>query len=391
MMNHQILLADCRETVAAVIANAFWVARIVRDEFEIRTVDSGQLVEVVQRQHTIHPEDFVVGDGQCTLHEVAQFTRHRRFKLEADHRPASPPLERGFEKPHQILGFFFDFNFGISDRAERSVSFDGISGKQSAYEQRSRLFQRDEPDALISAAWQPDKAIDLLRHADQRIHRFAVLATRKLQGDGKGQIWNKGERMRGVDREWRQQREYMREKAFLKPAAVGFLDVGAFNQNNPGGCKFRPQLDPALLLVARELRHRLTNTRELFGRCQAVRALGKDALAQLTFEAGHAHHEEFIEVVGGDRQKSHPLEQWMLCVCSLFQHTAIEMQPGQLAVDEPRRLRSQRLRRAIRGWRSDIRMTADRRDFFNRGSSLAAISHLKSPKNALYPRNMAAT
>jgi hypothetical protein len=41
------------------------------------------------------------------------------------------------------------------------------------------------------------------------------------------------------------------------------------------------------------------------------------------------------------------------------------------------------LRRAIRGWRNDIRMAADRRDFFNRGNSLAAISHLKSPENRL--------
>jgi hypothetical protein len=70
----------------------------------------------------------------------------------------------------------------------------------------------------------------------------------------------------------------------------------------------------------------------------------------------------------------------MLCVSRLFKDTTIEMQPGQLAVDEPRRLRSQR---AIRGWRSDIRMAADRRDFFNRGNSLAAISHLKGPENRL--------
>ena len=90
----------------------------------------------------------------------------------------------------------------------------------------------------------------------------------------KAEIWNEGERMRGVDRERRQQRENMREKMLLKPAAVGFLDVAAVNQHDAGSRKLRPQLDPALLLVARELRHRFTDTRKLFGGRQAVRDSG---------------------------------------------------------------------------------------------------------------------
>ncbi len=59
-----------------------------------------------------------------------------------------------------------------------------------------------------------------------------------------------------------------------------------------------------------------------------------DAGAHLALEAGDAHHEEFVEIVGRDRQEPHPLEQRMVRVLGLLQHAAIEMQPGQLPIDE---------------------------------------------------------
>ena len=52
--------------------------------------------------------------------------------------------------------------------------------EEPANEQRRCLFQRDQPDALIAAARQPDEAFDLLRHADEGVHRPSVLGARKL-------------------------------------------------------------------------------------------------------------------------------------------------------------------------------------------------------------------
>ncbi len=59
-----------------------------------------------------------------------------------------------------------------------------------------------------------------------------------------------------------------------------------------------------------------------------------DAVAHLRLEAGDADHEEFVEVVGRDRKEADLLEQRMLGVFGLFQDPAVEMQPGQLPVDE---------------------------------------------------------
>ena len=145
--------------------------------------------------------------------------------------------------------------------------------------------------------------------------------------------------MRRIDRQRRQQREHMGEEMLLQPGAFRLLEVAAFDQRHAGRGQRRAQFQPALLLIAGELRHRLADARELLVRRQPVGALVGDALAHLTLEAGDAHHEEFVEVVGRDRQEAHPLQQRMMLVAGLFQHPAVEVQPGQFAVDEALRLR----------------------------------------------------
>ena len=66
----------------------------------------------------------------------------------------------------------------------------------------------------------------------------------------------------------------------------------------------------------------------------AVVADHRDALALLALEAGDADHEEFVEVVGGDRQEAQALEDRMIGVAGLLEHAAVEMEPRQLAIDE---------------------------------------------------------
>src|SRR5262249_2651111 len=76
-------------------------------------------------------------------------------------------------------------------------------------------------------------------------------------------------------------------------------------------------------------------------RGEPVRALDRDAGAQLALEAGNADHEELIEIVGGNRQKPDALEQGMGVVCRFLEDPAVELQPRQLSIDEPFRARGQ--------------------------------------------------
>src|SRR4029453_464908 len=118
MMDNKIFLANCCETVATVVAYALGITRIVRGKLEIGSIELRKLVEVVEREKTIDPEDFIVGDRQRALHETAQLWRHCRAELEPNHRSAPALFQRRFEQPHEVLGLFFDFHFGVADGAE---------------------------------------------------------------------------------------------------------------------------------------------------------------------------------------------------------------------------------------------------------------------------------
>ncbi len=350
MVDDQVLLADGGEAIAAMIADALGEARIVRHEFEIGPVEAHQLRQFVERQHAVDQEDFVVAIERA-LHEAPQLGRHGGFHLETDHRSAPAPLEHGLELAHQIFGLFLDFDFGIADDAERALPLERVAREQLADEQSGELLDGDDARRRAFRGRQPDETIDLVRHADQRVHRLAVAGAHELQRDREAEIGDERERMRRVDRERREQREHLTQEVILQPGLFLPGHIRSVNQRDFRRGELDAQFPPPRLLIAGERRHRFGDACELLGRRETVGASGGDAGAQLAAQAGHAHHEKFIEVVGGDREEPHPLEQGMGGVLGLLEHPAVEVQPGQLTVNETVRARRQRDGRAF-GFRS---------------------------------------
>ncbi|MCC2653696.1 MAG: hypothetical protein K0Q60_3862 [Microvirga sp.] len=71
----------------------------------------------------------------------------------------------------------------------------------------------------------------------------------------------------------------------------------------------------------------------LLGR-EPVLRYGRHAGADLTSQARDADHEELVQVLGRDRQEAQLLQERMVAVGGLLQHPPVELQPGQLAIDE---------------------------------------------------------
>ena len=60
-----------------------------------------------------------------------------------------------------------------------------------------------------------------------------------------------------------------------------------------------------------------------------------DAGVDAAFEAGHADHEEFVEVGGEDCAEIGAFEQGNVFVLRELEDTLVEFQPAELAVEEP--------------------------------------------------------
>ena len=336
MVDDQVLLPDRREAVAGMIADALGEARIVGHEFEVGPVDRHELVELAQRQHAVDQEHLVVGDRERALHGLAQLDRHGGLDLEADDRAAAAPLEHALELADQVLGLFLDFDLGVADDPEGALPFDRVAGKEARNEQAGRLLERDQAHrAALRRRRQADEALDLLRHADQRVHRLAVALARQLQRDREAEIGDERERVRRIDRERREHREDVAQEIVLEPGAVGLLEAC---RPRPARCSAPRAPRAARASAPADRSPGSRPPRRCASSCSdGVSPSGLlvgDAGAHLALEAGDADHEEFVEVVGRDRQEAHPLEQRMGGVLGLLQDAPVEMQPGQLAVDE---------------------------------------------------------
>ena len=67
---------------------------------------------------------------------------------------------------------------------------------------------------------------------------------------------------------------------------------------------------------------------------QAVGAVGLQARGGPALEAGDANHEELVEVRGEDGEELGPLERQGRLVLGQLEHPGVEVQPGELAVEE---------------------------------------------------------
>ena len=195
---------------------------------------------------------------------------------------------------------------------KRALPVHGVTREQAADEQRRRLFERDQRAPSRRPLRQHDEALDLVRHADERIHRLAVADARQLQRDREAEIGNERERMRRIDRERRQHRKDVMQEMIFEPDLLLLGDVGAVDQHDA----VRLRVRRATRASAPAGRSRApTPLRRSRGSCSdGVSPSGlRSVMPSRTWplRAGDAHHEEFVEVVGRDRQEAQPLEQRM--------------------------------------------------------------------------------
>ncbi len=155
-----------------------------------------------------------------------------------------------------------------------------------------------------------------------------------MQSQAEAQIRDEGKRMRRIDGERRQQREDIGHEPVMQPVALAFGHLVGAEHGDPGRAQLAAQTAIAFLLGMHHRADLFLHGSQLLRRDQPVFARRLDTGADLAAQSRDAHHVEFIEVIGRDRQEAQPLEQRMLHVVGLFEHPLVEREPRQFAVDE---------------------------------------------------------
>ena len=231
------------------------------------------------------------------------------------------------------------------------------------------LLQHDEADR---AAWlagrQADEALDLAGQRDQRAHDLAVMVRDQQQRHHQPHIGDEGKRMRRIDGERRQHREDALHEESVEPFAIGHAQRVHLGHDQPGMGELALHLVPGVLLVGDEPAGADVHVGQLLRGRLPVGRDGRHARLRLADEAGDADGIEFVEVRPADRDEAQPLQQRVVAVLRLLDDAMVEIEPGQFAVDEPRRgiagdrfRRRRGCRRRVRArrFRPDVRLHAE--------------------------------
>ena len=123
----------------------------------------------------------------------------------------------------------------------------------------------------------------------------------------------------GQDRKYLFPEQLLQIRDLLLTEIVGLMNDHVLRE------QFFAQGLPMVLLVPLQMLRKSRNFFKLLSRRQAIRALLGQTSADLPFEASHAHHVEFVEVVGRDRDETKPFEQRMGLIARLLEHAHVEL------------------------------------------------------------------
>src|SRR5216683_369304 len=310
------------------------VGRPVRRIVQSGDVERGKLHQIAHREDSaVDLEDvgaLVESEFGCehpTVHRV-----HSLHHFEPHDRREAPVAQFSLDEREQVVGVFFvALGVGVARNTEKLARSYVDSREQEVEVVGDDVFERDEPVALADSEKSLNPRADGDLHPRQR--RVAVAGSPDRDQQVQRKVRDKGKRMRGIDRERRDQREDIVEIGFTQSGLL--LGTQVLIRNQPDAVCLqegeKPGQNFALVLLLRVdvgiafgdlLRWRAPVDRKLL-----------DAGSDLLLQAADPFHEELVKIRGGDREKFEPLEQRVALVLRFGKNPAVECEPGQLAVE----------------------------------------------------------
>ena len=307
-------------------------ARDERLELQLLAVEVGDVVEAGEVERAGELEDLVAGDVELAHEQLEHGGADGLLDLEPDGRAEAAAQQLLLERSEEVLGVvLLDLDVLVAGDAE-AVDLEHLhAGEEPAQVLADDVLERHEP--LVADV---DEAVERRRHLHAREVLLARLGVAHQHGEVEREPGDVGEGVGRVDGERRQDREDPLLEELLAGLLLLLVEVVPAQELDAVVEQRRHDLVAEQRGVAGGQLTGLGPDRlEHLARHQPRRGPYGDARGDASLEAGDADHEELVEVAGEDREEPRPLQQRHPRVLGQLEHPLVEVEPGDLAVEEP--------------------------------------------------------
>ena len=301
-----------------------------------------QLADVEEAAQVEGPGDGVDIPGldvELADEQVDEHRRHVRAHLHAHHQGGTAALlEDGSHRFHEVVGLVVTVELVVRVPGQ---SEDVVGDHLHAFEEVLEMGGDDLLDGDETlAVGEDDEA------AEQRWHLDAgdpFLAGRRVGDDDhqvEGEAGDVGEWVAGVDGEWCEHREDPLLEHGVEEGPVGVVQRRPVAEADGVGVQVGCQAveeDPTLAGI--EFLHLGSDRLHLRPGARRIAGTSLEPGGDLLLEPADAHLEKLVESPAGDGEEARPLQNRQALVLGQGQDTGVEIEPGQLAVEQSRRRR----------------------------------------------------
>ena len=301
--------------------------------FQVGTVELPQSAEAAEVEQALALVHICRLQLELSREQLQNLGRHPGLDLEPDHpRVPAATAKLGLNRGQKILGIAVDIvEVAVARDAERVMGDDVHAGEERLQVQGDHVLEGHVPGLLAER----DEARQDGRDLHPREVLLAPLRVAHGYGQVEGQVRDVRERVAGVDGErsqhWKdllpEDRVQLAELLLAHLVGADDLDAGlGEGRNDAGVVKAHLPLHEPFDAAADGL--------ELIQRRHPVGRGHRHRRQHLLLQPGHAHLEEVVEVLAEDGEETDPFQKGQAGVFGHGQDALVEVEPGQLPVQE---------------------------------------------------------
>ena len=313
-------------------------------------LDARNLEQVARRHHAVGLEDVRLAvQAQLGAEHPATDRVHSGLDLDPDDGGELAVAKLALDEGHQVVRVLLvALGVGVAGHEERLDRHHLHPREEQVQVVGHDVLEGGEAQTPLQAQEPGDAGPH--RHLHAREGEIAVRVAQRHQ-QVQGQVRDEREGVRRVDGLRGDEREDVLEVVLAQSLLFAVREVVVFEEEHPVRLELAQQRRDERVTLRLELADDRVARLDLLLRSAPVGAQVLEARSHLLFEPADPLHEEFVEVRADDGRELHALQEWRALVHPLVQHAAVELEPGQLPVQEDAGRLQVDLRRGCGCWR----------------------------------------